>query len=189
MDKPVYQNAILWQMGLLILLLMPYLEGSTIGVSNGGIWGSWESSRMCPSGFRAYGFSLRVERPLGNGDDTALNGIRLLCKQGSIHDVVVESAGHWGDWTSWRSCSSGYLDTFQLRVEPPQGSGDDTAANNMNVHCSNGDILHGQGSSWGSWGSWSSRCSDGVCGLQVKIEHPQGRYDDTALNDVKMICC
>ncbi|XP_076137731.1 vitelline membrane outer layer protein 1-like [Alosa pseudoharengus] len=192
MAKPVYRRAELWQMGLLILSLVSHSEGSTIiEVENGGDWGGWQEVKMCPTDFYANGFSLRVERSVGKHDDTALNGIRLFCKHITypIEDIMVESPGHWGDWTSKQACGSGYLDSFQLRVEARQGKGDDTAANNMNVHCSSGDILHGDGTGWGSWGRWSSRCPNGVCGMQVKVEGPQGRGDDTALNDVRMICC
>lgn len=194
MAKQVYQRTELWHMGLLLLALVSDSWGSTtttIEVDNGGKWGDWQEVKMCPHDFYAYGFSLRVERSQGKGDDTALNGIRLMCKHITypIDDIVVESPGIWGDWTTKHTCSDGYLDSFQLRVESSQGKGDDTAANNMNVHCSNGDILHGDGTGWGNWGRWSSRCPNGVCGIQVRMEGRQGRGDDTALNDVKMICC
>ncbi|XP_062407899.1 vitelline membrane outer layer protein 1-like [Sardina pilchardus] len=177
MAKPVYRGAELWQMGLLILCLVAHSEGSkVIGVTNGGGWGGWQGVRMCPKDFYAYGFSMRVERHVGRRDDTALNGIRLFCKHTTypIDDIVVEAPGYWGIWTANQSCKSGYLDSFQLRVERPQGKGDDTGANNINVHCSNGDILQGEGESWGNWGGWSERCPNGVCGFQDRVEFPQG---------------
>uniref|UniRef100_A0A2K5YCY3 Vitelline membrane outer layer 1 homolog n=2 Tax=Mandrillus leucophaeus TaxID=9568 RepID=A0A2K5YCY3_MANLE len=73
---------------------------AVIEVTNGGPWGDWASPEMCPDGFFASGFSLKVEPPQGIlGDDTALNGIRLHCVRGSVlgNTQVVESqSGRWG---------------------------------------------------------------------------------------------
>ncbi|XDV37975.1 hypothetical protein PO909_007481 [Leuciscus waleckii] len=111
---------------------------SELTVSNGMSRGSWGFRSMCPSGMYAAGFSLKVERPIGRGDDTALNGIRVHCvdrskESSGVHDYTsIESdVGNWGDWTDIKWCHSGYLKSFQLRVESSQGKGDDTTANNI----------------------------------------------------------
>uniref|UniRef100_A0A8C1ZLT1 Vitelline membrane outer layer 1 homolog a n=1 Tax=Cyprinus carpio TaxID=7962 RepID=A0A8C1ZLT1_CYPCA len=168
---------------------------SELTVPNGGGWGSWGQREMCPAGTYAAGFSLRVEDPI-QGDDTALNGIRLHCvaSKGSSdsyrdYSSVQSDVGSWGRWTDIKWCPSGFLTAFQLRVERSQGDGDDTAANNILFRCSQG-TLHGDGTNWGDWGTWSQTCEGkGICGLKTRIEVPQGRGDDTSLNDVIMYCC
>uniref|UniRef100_A0A8C2JAE3 Fertilization envelope outer layer protein n=1 Tax=Cyprinus carpio TaxID=7962 RepID=A0A8C2JAE3_CYPCA len=112
---------------------------SELTVPNGGGWGSWCQREMCPAGTYAAGFSLRVEDPI-NGDDTALNGIRLHCIQSSSHShhsysSVQSDVGSWGRWTDIKWCPSGFLASFQLRVESFQGNNDDTAANNILFKC------------------------------------------------------
>ncbi|XP_060792597.1 vitelline membrane outer layer protein 1-like [Neoarius graeffei] len=167
-----------------------------IEVNNGQTWGSWGHREMCPVGTYATGFSLKVEQAI-DGDDTALNGIALRCTKpiGFLHTALTYSTvqsdvGSWGTWTGNTWCTSGVLTAFQLRVEGAQGQGDDTAANNIRFLCTGKEILTGNGMSWGEWGQWSDSCpGKGICGIQTKVELPQGRGDDTALNDVSFYCC
>uniref|UniRef100_A0A3P9IX85 Vitelline membrane outer layer 1 homolog a n=1 Tax=Oryzias latipes TaxID=8090 RepID=A0A3P9IX85_ORYLA len=165
-----------------------------LAVPYGNQWGDWGEQDMCPEGFYAAGFSLKVEQPQGSGDDTALNGIRLYCvnPQNKQQQVIRESAvGRWGEWTAVKMCETGYLASYMLRVEPPQGGGDDTSVNNIKFICSgNGAQLEGAGLEWGDWGNWSNKCPKGaICGLKTRVEEHQGNGDDTSLNDVKFFCC
>ncbi|XP_067417947.1 vitelline membrane outer layer protein 1 homolog [Emydura macquarii macquarii] len=176
----------------LSLLLCGCLWGAwgqtKIDVNNGGIWGTWGEEQSCPDGSFATGFSLKVELPQLAGDDTALNGIRLLCSNGTS---IQSNVGPWGYWTPVKNCPSGSrLTQFRLRVEPCQGLKDDTAANNIEFVCTDGTELKGDGRCWGKWGPQSHSCGlQGVCTIATKVEAPQGKGDDTALNDIYLKCC
>ncbi|XP_075128784.1 vitelline membrane outer layer protein 1-like [Leptodactylus fuscus] len=177
----------------LLLLQATLIYGLWIEVDNGGRWGEWGPKQWCPPNTSARGFSLRMEWPLGVlGDDTSMNGIKLYCAyRGSTTPVatITSTVGHWGNWTSVSWCPKGKLLSFCLRVEEPQGKKDDTAANNIMMQCSDYNILVGNGTSWGRYGNWSTICYEGICGMQTKVEQPQGKRDDTSLNNVKFACC
>ncbi|CAB1438946.1 unnamed protein product [Pleuronectes platessa] len=166
---------------------------SLLTVTNGQQWGTWSWPEMCPDQYFAIGFSTRVEPSQGDGDDTAMNGIRLICgKDGDrrLTSTVESHPGFWGDWSLPQYCPSGVLTSFQLRVEAHQGNGDDTAANNIRFRCSSNPVLEGKGLNWGDYGGWSQNCvNGGICGIETKMEERQGRGDDTTLNDVRFRCC
>ncbi|MCI5146061.1 MAG: hypothetical protein D3923_11150, partial [Candidatus Electrothrix sp. AR3] len=172
---------------------LPSSARTEITADNGQKWGAWQAKYECPQNTYARGFSLQVEGKQGDGDDTALNNVRLICSDGS----TVQSAGSpgWGSWGSPVECASdSYFSGFSLKVESSQGGGDDTAANSMKGVCSkNGtQISTIEPSNAGPWGSFgdSKFCSGGqVCGAQLKIEASQGGGDDTAVNNVTLICC
>ncbi|XP_015706664.1 vitelline membrane outer layer protein 1 homolog [Coturnix japonica] len=123
-------------------------------------------------------------------DDTALNGIQLLCNE---KGVITSSEGLWGSWLPARGCPrSSRLTSFRLRVEPPRGGfRDDTAANDASFMCSDGTVLDGGGGARGQWGNWSQPCPThvGICGIRTRVEAPQRSQDDTGLNDAAMVCC
>ncbi|MBN3298062.1 vitelline membrane outer layer protein 1-like [Amia ocellicauda] len=167
---------------------------STINVTNGGQFGAWTWREMCPEGFYAIGFSLRVEENQLGLDDTALNGIRLFCSKPSDRSVLYtteSNIGLFGEWTQTLWCPNGVLKSFQLRVEPHKGHfGDDTSANNIKFRCSSNPVIEGLGLTWGDYGNWSDECPQGgICGIETKQEPYQVGLDDSALNDVRFFCC
>ncbi|XP_025054032.1 vitelline membrane outer layer protein 1-like [Alligator sinensis] len=176
---------------------------SSLTVPNGGNWGDWGKAEFCSTGY-ANGFSLKVEPAQGSGvewDDTALNGILLYCTDGTtitsfyifslpLSFPTPQQMLQWGQWRVMLWHPSLHLTTFSLNVESPQDRADDTAANNIRFRLSDGRVQEGKVDSvWGTFGPWSDQCHSGaICGLQTKVEPPQDRGDDTALNDVRFFC-
>lgn len=157
-----------------------------------GYWGSWGGIEKCPEGMYVYGYKIKVEPPI-NGDDTALNGIQLICGNGSINNPTISSKiGPWGNWSGWRTCSSHATPVtgFDIKIEGGQGSGDDTAANDIDLYCQNGTMLSATGA--GPWGTWTPKYScpvgQAVMGLITRVEDPIGSGDDTAFNGLRLIC-
>ncbi|NXH42664.1 VMO1 protein, partial [Dicaeum eximium] len=149
---------------------------SILMVPNGGAWGFWGHKQFCPSGY-AKGFALKVSFGF------------FFFSVGS-KTCFVFSSGRWGNWTEAQLCSSNKLVSFSLHVERWHYLGDNTAANNVKFACSNGTDLEGWGLSGSHFGPWSSNCTSGaICGLQTKVKRPQGKWDDTALNDMRVFCC
>ncbi|KAM9312188.1 vitelline membrane outer layer protein 1-like [Gastrophryne carolinensis] len=181
---------------VLSLVSVSLAENPTIGVPNGGPWGEWGPVEWCPCGYRARGFSLKVEPRQRVEDDTSLNGIRLHCLHKNNTELDSKQAftiqsleGPWGEWSDIQWCPEGFLISFSMQVEPHRKGGDDTAVNNFMFQCSDYTIFMGPGMNWGYYGKWSDLCRDGVCGIKTKVERPQASGDDTALNDVILVCC
>lgn len=112
------------------------------------------------------------------------------CK--ASHKQFFSYSERQGRWYNEKSCKSGYLSSFTLRLTPPQGLIDDASAENLKFKCSDGTELEGSGQKWGEYGSWSQSCKEGgICGIETKVAslgwlHEEGH---TELNDVKFFCC
>ncbi|XP_045174260.2 vitelline membrane outer layer protein 1-like [Mercenaria mercenaria] len=177
-------------------------------VRNGGKYGFWTDPEFCPMGTFASGYNMKIESNRFIGDDTTLNAIKLSCSDSLGHlengAYVTSGEGNFGTWGKTETCNQEYhaanfLTAFSLQVEAPQGSGDDTSANYIKFYCRDlaGDhneteLVRSPGQAWwGTYGQWSESCDDNtaICGLNTKIESPQGHGDDTALNDVVFYCC
>ena len=156
-----------------------------------GIWGDWGPVEMCSGNGHAIDFSLKVEPNQDGGDDTALNGICLICSGG---DEICSTEGPWGDdfhESTQGKCEAG-MTAFKMKFQEEQGADDDTAANDLMLRCKD-DGLWKQVPEFHNWGNWSEvySCPSGsvICGLSTRVEKRQGRGDDTSLNGVKFWCC
>ncbi|KAL5268349.1 hypothetical protein ACHWQZ_G002274 [Mnemiopsis leidyi] len=100
-----------------------------------GPWGSWVRSEQCDAGFTGADF--KVESNQGGGDDTAANGLELVCASGG--SLFTSNMGSWGSWEGYKYCSSGQrICGIQTRVEPGQGGDDDeddTTLNGVDLRC------------------------------------------------------
>merc|ERR1712029_1088156 len=81
----------------------------------------------------------------------------------------------------------------QIREETKDKSKhlDETAGNNVNMACSHGSVLPGDGGDFGTWSDFEV-CPENtaVCGIRTLVEDPQGVFtDDTALNQIILYCC
>uniref|UniRef100_A0A673GXS9 Vitelline membrane outer layer protein 1 homolog n=1 Tax=Sinocyclocheilus rhinocerous TaxID=307959 RepID=A0A673GXS9_9TELE len=97
-----------------------------------GGWGQWTEIKWCPCCFLTA-FQLRVESFQGIGDDTAVNNIRFKCSGGSLLHGDGTSWGEWGRWGP--TCQGKAICGIKTRIEEPQGSGDNTALNDVRMYC------------------------------------------------------
>lgn len=97
-------------------------------------WGDWTRYQECPSNEWLKMFQLQVEpRLFADGDDTAANDINFRCNTTVLLGDSHTTLGDWGDWSG--SCAIG-IRALRTKIEPHQGSGDDTALNDVEFDCS-----------------------------------------------------
>ena len=110
---------------------------------------------------------------------------------------IIQSAGndgHWGTWGNPSYCPpEQYVYGMRLRSEHKQGSGDDTALNDITLLCSfkqgpDYSYIHNKGGPYGTWLGTvaSSSFSDPVVGYSLQIEPKQGGDDDSAANNLAL---
>ncbi len=179
----------------------PSIGTVSTSAPNGQPWGRWSDIVFCPKDSYVGGYSMRVEPPQGRkNDDTALNAVALYCydRAGNMVARIEPHPGFWGNWGQVANCPKGtYANAFQLKVEPFQGTGDDTGANSLKLFCGGTEIEAPGGGPWGNW-STTQRVSivqglplpiSAICGVRARVESPLGGRDDTALNDLEFYWC
>ena len=137
------------------------------------IGGTWHTEELCPVNTYAYAFSIKVEPYQGwclLSDDSGLNAVRLYCKFPSKNarvGSITSGQGSDGSWTTDKGCSGEGLPLvgYQFKSSTNAPSGDDRYGQNINVKCSNGEILKGEDfklpkkesfDSTGKWSSWEN---------------------------------
>ncbi|XP_027229940.2 vitelline membrane outer layer protein 1 homolog [Penaeus vannamei] len=184
---------------LLVLLLAAACRGynpedfiHAFGATNYGFWGATEA---CKNGSYAYGFQLKLEAEQGAfTDDTSVNAIKLFCRDLAGVDTgeVTSSVMNFGSWNAPLTCHEGtFLRGYNLKSDGT--SSDLTAANALRMWCSGpaDEELDAAGNKWGAWLQRADCQEDKViCGLSTNVQESQGSFgDDTALNDVRFLCC
>ncbi|XP_068128159.1 vitelline membrane outer layer protein 1 homolog [Hyperolius riggenbachi] len=109
-------------------------------------------------------------------------------------DVIeVNNGGKWGEWGPMATCPPGTAArAFSLKVEEPQGWGDDTALNGIELYCGvprSYDIKGSVSSSSGEWGTWNDKqwCPfEYLTAFSLRVE-PQVT-DNTAANNIQFRC-
>jgi len=81
---------------------------------------------------------------------------------------------------------------FQVLVDHPGSSGDESSIGNIMVICSDNAVLLGDGVTFRT-SKWSpvKLCpvETAVCAIRAQIQRNQGPGDDTGLNNVDLMCC
>ncbi|KAI2644468.1 hypothetical protein H4Q32_029604 [Labeo rohita] len=93
-----------------------------------GSWGQWTDVKWCSSGF-LRAFMMRVKPIKAGTDNTAVNNIVFQCNDGVVMKVDATDSGDWGKWS--KTCEGKGICGLKTRVQGLQGSGDDTALNDV----------------------------------------------------------
>jgi len=118
-------------------------DGSMIKTKEGK-WGGWTpDNTFCRNNDPMTGFRMWVEKPKGNGDDTAVDHMQIACGMGVPEPPYMVSTRYDLDLVTWAGgntvdqfCSYGLkVVGFITRVEDDQGGNDDTALNGLRVFC------------------------------------------------------
>ena len=114
----------------------------------------------------------------------------------SYADTVV-TKGWWGYWRGWTMRPNVFYFACgaRMRIQSPQGSGDDTAANGLQLkycHKANWAAQLFQLSWAGNWGGWTymKMCPKGkyIYSMNARLEFMKGLGDDTSLNGLMVSC-
>jgi hypothetical protein len=77
---------------------------------------------------------MRIEGNQGRGDDTAANSVAVSCSNGPT--IAADNDGPWGALTNWAFCGPNTeVCGLSVRVADPQGGGDDTGMNALELFC------------------------------------------------------
>ncbi|KAK7074719.1 Vitelline membrane outer layer protein 1 [Halocaridina rubra] len=162
-----------------------------LGATQFGFWGQ---TAACANGSYAYAFDIMLENEHGIlDDDTSVNAISLHCStfDGNHTGEVTSSTMDRGRWTGVKACEAGkFLKGYNIKSEA--SASDQTAANGLKMWCQGSEeALEPPENKWGVWLE-RANCPGNkvICGLMTNVQDNQGTFgDDSALNDVRFLCC
>lgn len=142
------------------------LGGNELKVS--GPWGVFaDNFAQCTNSTKGLnnnfmtGGEMKVEGSQGSGDDTSANSFRAVCEEGKV--IEVTNGGGWGSWRGAKTCPVGEVVCgVRAKIEPSQGSGDDTGLNGIEFACCD-DWVKEEWKCPSNWFGMSDGCDCG-CG-------------------------
>ncbi|ETE57677.1 Vitelline membrane outer layer protein 1, partial [Ophiophagus hannah] len=162
-----------------------------LSVLNGGSWGEWGPASFCEKGY-AHGFSLKVEEKQEGSDDTALNGIRLYCTDGTAIESKVGNLDQKTilphstallltiSWCLWNSEARKYSDMLSV----PNGVY--LGELGQNAFCDKG-YAHG----FSLKGTWTKVqfCTTGyLISFSLRVQQCHQVGDETTANNIQFTC-
>lgn len=155
--------------------------------------GAIGAGMVCPPKSVAVGFKMKMQLPVeapSEGDDarndySSLNGVRLVCTDGS---EAKSAEGIRGEWTENLKCQgkTDFIVGVRIKSEPWQGwDVDDVGATNFEGVCRSGARLvhrattRSKNTRWSNRGEWGpvAKCPEkapAVCGIKSRIDGPVG---------------
>jgi len=99
-----------------------------------GLEGTWNDTQMCPVDHYVDGAQVKFEVDQGEGDDSALNGLKIHCRSSSKPATASWATVHEGTWGKWRTPvtrNNMYAKLAKVRFQDSMGDLDDTAWNGL----------------------------------------------------------
>tara|TARA_R110001599_G_scaffold181261_1_gene374034 strand:+ start:13875 stop:14480 length:606 start_codon:yes stop_codon:yes gene_type:complete len=172
--------------------------------SRAGELGDWGQAKYCNENSYIFAAKIMVEASTGGGkydDDTSLNQITFVCKnpkKNSMNSFKV-GLGNFGKYDSGRwkdaKCQDGYY-AYGFRLGMEGNAEDYVAATSIRLLCrefsswndprSTSDAIGEFHNEW--LGSRTCMYDHLLAGAVARSQDEQGDGDDSALNDIVMIC-
>lgn len=108
---------------------------TSIEIKDSSSFGYWGDRVDCPIGAHAKSFRARAESRQGGDDDTGMNSVEFECgkpnDESTTETIRPSNERYWGSWSSRKSVSGKAICGVEGKIEPSQGSGDDTGLHSL----------------------------------------------------------
>jgi hypothetical protein len=165
--------------------------------------GLWDSVSYCPNGEFAIGFQLVVDK-CQNCDETGINQIKMICEGNSYIQSPPGPVMFGIKHNDYKCPTNSHLTGFRVLMDNYARNEDFSGANNMEMKCSDGSVLVGDGNSFSrkqtklDWQMWIfCKDSHGIVGLQTQSDsfyqdhghmNIQGQPDNSGVTNFNMAC-